>query len=98
MTSIKRIAFALLATTAGAVATPALAGPLAVSPVEIRPDVLVEQVAYGCGPGWTLNRWGECRPMRRYGYYAPRPGYYAPAAPIRPVFHVGPFGAGISFY
>ena len=26
----------------------------------------VEDVAYGCGRGWTRNRWGDCRPA--YGY------------------------------
>lgn len=75
----------------------ASAAPLSPIAAETLRDTAVETVAYGCGPGWGPNRWGECRPMyRRYGYgygryYGPR-GYYA-----RPVFHVGPFGAGLSF-
>ena len=73
----------------------ASAAPLSPIPANALRTTAVETVAYGCGPGWTPNRWGECRPMyRRYGYgrhYGPY-GYYA-----RPVFHVGPFGAGLSF-
>jgi hypothetical protein len=48
----------------------------------------VEQVAWGCGPGWHPNPWGRCVPNRRYWggpyygprrFYGPRPwGYHRP--------------------
>jgi hypothetical protein len=28
----------------------------------------VIKVADGCGRGWYRNRWGQCRPMRRWRY------------------------------
>ncbi|UDL92391.1 hypothetical protein LGH82_14890 [Mesorhizobium sp. PAMC28654] len=42
---------------------------------------LVENVAYGCGPGWHPNPWGRCVPYRRVVVY---PGYY-----YGPSFYVG---------
>ncbi|NPU65929.1 MULTISPECIES: GCG_CRPN prefix-to-repeats domain-containing protein [Bradyrhizobium] len=45
------------------------------------PEINVESVAGGCGPGWFRDRFGRCRPAPRvyapgYGY---GPGYvYAP--------------------
>ena len=31
----------------------------------------------GCGWGYHMNRWGECRPnYRPYGFYGPRPVVY----------------------
>ncbi|KQP55228.1 hypothetical protein [Methylobacterium sp. Leaf108] len=104
MTCLSNIGFAAFALTGVGLVFPAVAAPLAVpaSPAA----TLVDTVAYGCGPGWIPNRFGDCRPMyRRYGYgygygrpyrgddgYGGR-GHYG----VRPVFHVGPFGAGISF-
>ena len=35
---------------------------------------LVQEAAYGCGPGWHPNPWGRCVPNARV-YYG-RPVYY----------------------
>ena len=43
---------------------------------------LVQDVAWGCGPGWHPNPWGRCVPYRGpvfvhpyYGHYWGHPGY-----------------------
>ncbi|GJD97915.1 GCG_CRPN prefix-to-repeats domain-containing protein [Methylobacterium iners] len=99
MTQVKVLGTIAIVALGLGFASSASAAPLSPVPAGILQDAAVERVAYGCGPGWAPNRWGECRPMyRRYGYgryYGPyygHRGYYA-----RPVFHVGPFGAGVSF-
>ncbi|MGN7294015.1 MULTISPECIES: GCG_CRPN prefix-to-repeats domain-containing protein [unclassified Rhizobium] len=45
---------------------------------------LVQQVDYACGPGWRLNRWGDCVPRRGP---PPRPRYWRDDGPPR---HWGP--------
>lgn len=98
MMRFKETGLAALLVIGGGFAAPAMAAPFAVSSATTVSNATVERVAYGCGPGWSPNRWGECRPMyRRYGYYRPYRGYYATRDYARPVLHVGPFGAGISF-
>ncbi|GJE59929.1 GCG_CRPN prefix-to-repeats domain-containing protein [Methylobacterium trifolii] len=88
---------ALVAGTLG-LASSASAAPLSPARALALAGDAVETVAYGCGPGFAPNAWGHCRPMyRRSGYYGPR-RYYGPPAYARPVFHVGPYGAGLSFY
>ncbi|OCC02005.1 hypothetical protein BA190_26195 [Labrys sp. WJW] len=63
----------LAATTIGASAMP-LASPAPAS------APLVQQVAWGCGPGWRPNIWGRCvpqYPVYSYGSYGwSRPVYY----------------------
>lgn len=63
-------------------ATAASAAPIGFGPITTpAEDVVIEQVAGGCGPGWHPNPWGECRPNRRpppywgdgYGYRRPPP-------------------------
>lgn len=34
------------------------------------------QAADGCGPGWYMNDYGDCRPGGYRTYYAPRPVYF----------------------
>lgn len=51
----------------------ASAAPLAVSAQAIQSEAHVTHVRYGCGRGWTPNRWGNCsRVEEAYGY---RGGY-----------------------
>lgn len=81
-------------------ATPAAAAPIPAASAPTLAARAVETVAYGCGPGFIPNRWGECRSMyRRYGYarpyYGPRYGYVGAYA--GPGLHVGPYGVGLSF-
>lgn len=69
----------------------AQAMPMAGAPAKAASDI--EQVAYGCGPGWRPGPYGRCVPMAR-PYYAPRPVYRAPVyrAPVyrAPVYR-GPY-------
>jgi hypothetical protein len=49
----------------------------AMSPVRVAPaaSALVQDVRWGCGPGWHPNPWGRCVPERRPAYvdsYRPR--------------------------
>lgn len=98
MTHIKHFGMAALFLTGAGLASPAAAAPLSVPSAAGLAAAQVESVAYGCGPGWAPNRWGDCRPMyRRYGYGRPYRGYYAARGYARPVLYVGPFGAGFSF-
>ncbi len=41
-----------------------------VAPLAPGASPLVQDVRWGCGPGWQPNRWGRCVPVRRpyYGY------------------------------
>lgn len=48
--------------------TPAAATPAASS--------LVQDVRWGCGPGWHPNPWGRCVPNRRVVYYGGPRHYY----------------------
>ncbi|MGJ4858702.1 hypothetical protein ACN6KF_004703 [Labrys sp. La1] len=58
-----------------AAATTASAMPLAASAPAAAP--LVQQVAWGCGPGWRPNIWGRCVPQYPvYSYGWSRPVYY----------------------
>ena len=64
---------------------PSSAMPAAPAPPAASP--LVQDVRWGCGPGWQPNRWGRCVPAPRayYGYgggyghgwgHGPRRGWY----------------------
>lgn len=71
----------------------ASAMPLAGAPAATGP---IEQVRWGCGPGWHPNPWGRCVPNGYYGprpYYAPRP-YYGP----RPYYRPRPYYAPRPYY
>ncbi|RWE27838.1 MAG: hypothetical protein EOS78_32700 [Mesorhizobium sp.] len=62
----------IAATVATSAAMPMVAQPAA--------PVLIEHVAWGCGPGWHPNPWGRCVPNRvvmypRYRYWQ-GPAYY----------------------
>ena len=44
-------------------------------------ETMVDQVAMGCGRGWTRNRWGRCVPFRHFGppvYVVPRYRHWGP--------------------
>ncbi|NEU11268.1 hypothetical protein G3T14_03895 [Methylobacterium sp. BTF04] len=101
MTSLATaLALACGVALASGAASTAQAAPLSVAPAGLVSQGAIETVAYGCGPGWVPNRWGQCRPMYRpygYGYgrprfygprpfYGPRYGYYRPRPPILPFF------------
>jgi len=69
---------AALAVT-GTAATVAASSAMPLAP--LAAPAVVEQVAWGCGPGWHPNPWGRCVPNRVVVY--PRyynwhgPAYYA---------------------
>ena len=67
------MAAVLAAGVAGSTAAKAM--PFGYGPPD--PEVVVEQVAGGCGPGFHPNPWGHCRPNDRGwgGGYGGRPGY-----------------------
>ncbi len=81
----------------------AQAMPMAGAPAKTAGNI--EQVAYGCGPGWRPGPYGRCVPMARpyYGvpiYRAPvyRPVYRAPVyrgpvyrGPYRGPVYRGPY-------
>lgn len=52
----------------------------------------------GCGWGYHMNRWGECRPnyrpYRAYGYYTPRPVVFYGGGWGHRHHHHGGFGFG----
>lgn len=59
------------------VAGAALAGASQASAMPVGPQPAgnaIEQVRFGCGPGWHPNRWGRCVPNFRR--YAPPPRRY----------------------
>lgn len=68
----------LLGTMAVAQAMPMAGAPTKTAAADI------EQVAYGCGPGWRPGPYGRCVPMAR-PYYA-RPIYRPPVYYGRPVY------------
>ncbi len=68
--------FAAVLAIAGLAATAETSS--AMSPARTAPGTssLVQDVRWGCGPGWHPNPWGRCVPDRRrvqyYGYGQPR--------------------------
>ena len=85
MTCVKVLGLAAVIAGSLGLATAATAAPMPLGSVD--GDVLIQQVAGGCGSGWHPSPWGECRPNRRpywaggyggpYGYHPPPPyGYY----------------------
>lgn len=52
-----------------------------VAPLSDAPKAVTE-VGWRCGPGWHVNRWGNCVPNRRYyrswGYYGGPRFYHGP--------------------
>ncbi|MFB9978922.1 GCG_CRPN prefix-to-repeats domain-containing protein [Mesorhizobium kowhaii] len=72
---------AALAVT-GTVATAAASSAMPMAPLDrAAAPVLVEHVAWGCGPGWHPNPWGRCVPNRVVVYprytYRHGPAFYA---------------------
>lgn len=75
---------AVLASSLG-LATAATATPLA--PVPLTGTAIVQEVAFGCGPGFHPNPWGICRPNWGWGrprVYGPGWGYARPRPYYRP--------------
>lgn len=66
----------------------AQAMPMAGAPAKTADGV--EQVAYGCGPGWRPGPYGRCVPMAR-PYYG-RPIYRPPVYYGRPVYRPPVYG------
>ena len=70
-----KLAFAgLIALGAAGVSTAASAMPVAASTQTLLASP-VEDVRFGCGPGWHPNRFGRCVPNRAR-FYAPRRRFY----------------------
>jgi hypothetical protein len=85
MTYFKTLVFAAAVAGAGFSVSQAGAMPLAAVAGASAP---VEQVAWGCGPGWHPNPWGRCVPNRRfYGGYGVYGVYGGPSYGPR---HWGP--------
>lgn len=59
-----------VALSLGGVAAVGSASALPLAPTHF--SGVVEQVAFGCGPGYRPNQWGECVPKRRYAPPPPR--------------------------
>lgn len=84
MNGLMKYSFAAALAIGGTVAAGA-ASAMPMMPAGPAP-AMVEQVAWGCGPGWHPNRWGRCVPYRRVYY----PGYYywgGPSIYVGPVWH-----------
>lgn len=65
----KTIFAAVLAVT-GLAATVETSSAMTLAPAASGASSLVQDVRWGCGPGWHPNPWGRCVPDRR------RPVYY----------------------
>jgi hypothetical protein len=62
----KFIGVALIA-AAGLFATVGASSAMPVAPTQQRTESgLLQDVRWGCDPGWAPNRWGRCVPIRRY--------------------------------
>ena len=73
-------------------ASAAHAAPGAPLPADALAGASAERVAFGCGPGFTVNRFGRCvRIFRPYGFYRPRP-YFRPRVYGPRRFYGGPRG------
>ncbi|HEX8412842.1 MAG TPA: hypothetical protein VF637_03030 [Sphingomicrobium sp.] len=76
-------AAALIAAAMG-LGSAASAGPTSPAPAGvIAGEAAIETVALGCGPGFTRNRFGACRPILRPRFFGPRrfygrPRFYGP--------------------
>ncbi|MDQ0396440.1 GCG_CRPN prefix-to-repeats domain-containing protein [Labrys monachus] len=61
----------------GLVATAEASSAMTLAPAAPGASSLVQDVRWGCGPGWHPNPWGRCVPNRRVIYYGgPRVHYY----------------------
>ncbi|WP_377296662.1 GCG_CRPN prefix-to-repeats domain-containing protein [Rhizobium sp. SGZ-381] len=97
---MKSFFLAAALTLAGAGASLAQPVPRAFSPEapQVAPSRLIQQVDYACGPGWRLNRWGDCVPRRGpppRRYYRPPPpdwGWGPPPPRYRPPPHYSHWG------
>jgi hypothetical protein len=77
--SMKLLLAAALA-AGGLVATAQVSSAMTIAPQASAASALVQDVAYGCGPGWHPNPWGRCVPNARVYYYRPPVYYYHPRA------------------
>jgi hypothetical protein len=64
------LAAALVIGSLSAVSAEAM--PMAPARADTAAPSAITKVDYACGPGWRLNRWGECRPR----FYRPPPPRY----------------------
>jgi hypothetical protein len=67
----------------GMIATVEASSAMSIAPAaQPAPSAMVQDVAWGCGPGWHPNPWGRCVPYGGpvygygYGYGWHRPVYY----------------------
>lgn len=83
---IRSLAFAAAA-VGGLMMTAGVAPAMPLAPATPAASDAVQDIAWGCGPGWHPNYWGRCVPnapvyygwgWRRpvYGWGWRRPGYY----------------------
>lgn len=75
--------FAAALAIAGLTATVETSSAMPLGPAAPAASSLVQDVRWGCGPGWHPNPWGRCTPDRRpayaygYGYgYGYHPHYW----------------------
>jgi hypothetical protein len=71
-----KLAYAAAIGIGGAIPAFHAASALPVAPLAASTPPLVEQVRWGCGPGWHPDPWGRCVPnWRGPGWYG-RSGWY----------------------
>jgi len=76
---MRKLAITALFATIGLAAIPSYSSAMTAAPGATGHSALVQDIAYGCGPGFHPNHWGHCVPNGP----ALRPAY-------RPVYHAGP--------
>ena len=60
----------------GLIATVGASSAMTLAPASPAASALVQDVRWGCGPGWHPNPWGRCVPNRRVYYGRPVVRYY----------------------
>jgi hypothetical protein len=75
----------------GLVATAQASSAMTLAPQAPAASSLVQDAAYGCGPGWHPNPWGRCVPNARY-YRPPVYIYRPPVYYHRPYYGYGGYG------
>jgi len=94
-----KLVFAAFFAIMGLFATVQTSSAMTIAPAsqERAASTLLQDIRYGCGAGWTPNRYGRCVRIGRYyapRYYAPRyyyaPRHYAPRYGYYPRYHYYP--------
>jgi hypothetical protein len=92
MKSSSKFIAASLIGLGGLVATVGASSAMTFAPATPASSPLVQDVRWGCGPGWHPTPWGRCVPNRRVSYYGgPRYSYG------RPLYYGHPYGYGYGY-